>query len=71
MNDCGRSTDRLSGECFGCHIKGVGFTWVGGGAYGRKAFHENTIGEVIRETEATAKLQGREIAPKTTTYYGP
>lgn len=65
VNGCGRSTDRPSGECFGCHARGVSFGFVGGGSYGRRAFHEHTNAEVIRDAQRNAELQGRTIEPKT------
>ena len=65
VNSCGRTTDRPSGECFGCHIKGVSWGFVGGGGYGRQAFHDATNGEVIREQVREAAAQGRTIEPKT------
>ena len=38
---------------------------VGGGGYGRQAFHDATNGEVIREQVREAAAQGRTIEPKT------
>lgn len=43
-------SDSLRTECFKHHISGVSFNWVGGGGYGRAAFHNRTIGEAVRET---------------------
>lgn len=37
--------------------------WVGGGGYGRKAFHGKLTAEVQRETVARAKAKGREVEP--------
>jgi len=30
---------RPDGECFRCHVRGIGFTYVGGAFYGKDAFH--------------------------------
>jgi hypothetical protein len=47
---CGRVREiRPSGECFACHVKGIGFTWVGGEGYGRQAFHDMTYREAIEQ----------------------
>jgi hypothetical protein len=62
--DCGRvfTDDESSGDtCFPCKLKGVGFTFAGGGGYGREAFHERTNSEVAREIIEGAKKDGREI----------
>ena len=40
---------RASGECFGCHIHGVGFNFVGGGGRSRKVWNDATIPERIRQ----------------------
>ena len=40
---------RPSGECFGCHIRGVGFNYVGGGGYGRNVWNDSTIPQRVRE----------------------
>lgn len=36
--------------CYHHKIKGLGWKFVGGGGYGRKAFHDRTIGEKLRDT---------------------
>ena len=36
-------------ECFRCRIRGVGFSFVGGGGYTRESFHERTTNEARRE----------------------
>ena len=36
--------------CFHHKVKGIGFTFAGGGRYGRKQFNDATIGERLRET---------------------
>lgn len=45
---CGTLHSREAEECFKCHVQGVSFGFVGGGGYGRTAFHDRTIGEFIR-----------------------
>jgi hypothetical protein len=39
---------RDDGECFSCHVRGIGFTFVGGAFYGRDGFH-TTKAEAIAE----------------------
>jgi hypothetical protein len=38
-----------SEECFRCRVLSVGFTYVGGGGYGRSTFHARTTQEYINE----------------------
>ena len=48
---CGKQHDRDGSECFRCWIgDGPAVTFRGGGGFGRKAFHESTDAEVIRQT---------------------
>lgn len=54
---CPKNVDR-EGLCFRHRVSGVGFNFVGGGSYGRKAFHDNTAAEVCAQTEARAKSLG-------------
>lgn len=56
---------RASGECFGCHIKGIGFSWVGGGGYTRQGFHDSTITEA-RNEELAGHDPNREYEPRYT-----
>lgn len=61
---CGRTftQEQSSGDvCFPCKLRGVSFNWVGGGSYGRKAFHETTNAEVIRQTERNAARVGANM----------
>jgi hypothetical protein len=54
--------EQSSGDhCFRCKVKSIGFSFVGGGGYGRQAFHDRTTREVEREIVDGAKAQGREI----------
>lgn len=40
-SSCGTDTApiRIDGECFRCHVRGIGFTFAGGAFYGKAAFH--------------------------------
>lgn len=49
--------------CFKCHIGGLTFRFIGGGGYGKRAFHDNTIGEVQREIVESAKAEGITARP--------
>lgn len=66
--DCGqqRNADpHWTGRCYPCHLRGLGgFNFVGAGTYGRKDFNKATIGEVVRDAQHNANIQGREIVPK-------
>ena len=62
--ECGRgfTEEQSAGKyCFKCKLDGVRFNWVGGGGYGRKRFHDYTVGEVQREHVAGAKRAGVEL----------
>ena len=39
---------RVDGECFRCHVRGIGFTFTGGAFYGKDAFH-TTNAEAVAE----------------------
>ncbi len=60
--DCGReipANDEQSvklGECFRCRIQGVGFSFRGGGGYGRENFHERTNAEFLRENDGPGTI---------------
>lgn len=43
--------------CYPCHIRGIGFTFTGGGMYGRGAFHSATIGERVREARSNPNAE--------------
>lgn len=66
---CARQTDRPNGVCFRCHVQGISFTFVGGGGYGRQAFHDNTTAEVIRQN--TAGGPDIEVTRDSKMYAGP
>jgi ribosomal protein L37AE/L43A len=47
---CGRTDTpiRVDGNCFRCHVRGIGFSFAGGAFYGRDGFH-TTEREYIAE----------------------
>jgi hypothetical protein len=53
-------TDRLDGECFRCHVQGIGFTFRGA-HLGRKGWNEGTVMGEQRELYADAKAAGVEM----------
>ena len=64
--ECGRQfTDEdSSGDlCFPCKLKGVKFSFVGGGSYGRQAFKGETNSEIARRTVAEGKAKGFDLEP--------
>lgn len=42
---CGKQADPAHGLCFRCRVRTVGFTFSGGGSYGRSRFNDMTITE--------------------------
>lgn len=67
--ECGREfTEAQSSgaHCFRCKLDGIRFNWVGGGGYGRKAFHDKTNTEVMRETESRAQANGVNAVKRST-----
>jgi hypothetical protein len=47
---CGRKeAEPGQAECFHCRVATVGYAFVGGGGYGRRAFKERTNAEFIAE----------------------
>lgn len=62
---CGRdikASDENSlryGECFHCRIQGTGFTFRGGGSYGREAFSARTNAEFLRENDGAGTVSAR------------
>ena len=48
---CGGTSSpiRVDGCCFRCHVRSIGFNFVGGGGYGREAFRERTNREFMAE----------------------
>ena len=67
--ECGRTftEGESSGTyCFRCKLDGIRFNWVGGGGYGRKAFHDRTHADVIREQVEGSKRAGTKISKVST-----
>jgi len=60
---CGRTyvVIRADGQCFRCHCKGIGFTFVGGGGYGRGAFHESTTAEFLEANVGRERIRSGEV----------
>jgi hypothetical protein len=48
-------------EAFKEKIRSIGFTYKGGGGYGRENFSARTNAEVCRQTEVTAEKLGRPV----------
>lgn len=66
---CGRefTESQSAGKlCFKCKLSGVSFNWVGGGSYGRKAFHDKTVTEVQNEIVARSTSLGVKAEKKST-----
>lgn len=57
---CGRATYREDGECFRCHVIGIGFTFNGAHT-GRRGWNEDTVMGMQREIYEGAREQGQEI----------
>ena len=57
---CGRLTERRDGECFTCHVKGVGFTFRGA-HMGRQGWNEDTVMGVKKEIYDGARESGQDI----------
>jgi hypothetical protein len=67
--ECGRQfTDaQSSGKwCFRCKLDGLQFNFVGGGSYGREAFHSKTTREVQEETVRRATALGYKPVKRST-----
>jgi len=54
------STESAKLHCFKCKMKSFRVNWVGGGSYGRQAFHDKTTNEVVREQWNDIKKAGNE-----------
>jgi hypothetical protein len=46
---CGKPVEAGHDECFLCRVRSVGFSFVGGGGYGRETFAARTNQEFINE----------------------
>jgi hypothetical protein len=53
---CEKAVDRED-LCFRHRVIGIGFTYVGGGGYGREAFHNGSLAEAIREADQPDSVQ--------------
>jgi hypothetical protein len=62
---CGRDAEPGKEECFRCRVSTVGFSFVGGGGYGRHAFTERTNAEWLSENVGDVKqgLKDGVLAP--------
>jgi hypothetical protein len=61
-DDCGNVAETGSDECYRHRLLSVGFSWRGGGGTYRKAFHERTNAEWMRENLGSA--DDRDLAKK-------
>jgi hypothetical protein len=64
--DCGKSftQEESSGSvCYRCKLDGLSVTFVGGGGYGREAFHSQTVLEGQTRMMAEAKSKGIDAEP--------
>jgi hypothetical protein len=64
--ECGKefTQEESSGSwCYRCKLDGLSVNWVGGGGYGREAFHSQTVGEGQRMMMAEAKAKGIDAEP--------
>jgi hypothetical protein len=52
---------RTDGQCFRCHIQGIGFTFVGGGRYGRRNFHDATTREFIDHNIGEHRIRSGDV----------
>ena len=60
-----RTAEDGTEHCFHCRIASVGFTFTGGGTYGRKTFNDATISERQREILGDRQL-GVDVEPAST-----
>lgn len=64
--ECGKqfTQDQSSGIwCYRCKLDGLRVNWVGGGGYGREAFHGSTVKEAVESQLAQAKAKGVDAVP--------
>jgi hypothetical protein len=58
---CGRKPAETGRrECFRCRVASVGFTFTGGGGYGREAFVGRTNAEFLAENVGDVRRPGVE-----------
>ena len=62
---CGKDAEPGREDCFRCRVSSVGFTFIGGGGYGRQNFTERTNGEYLNENVGDVKegLRSGVLAP--------
>lgn len=59
---CGKPAEEGRDECFLCRVRGVGFSFVGGGGKTRQTFHDYTVAE--RRAEILGdRVVGRDVVP--------
>ena len=64
--ECGRqfTEEQSSGVwCYRCKLDGLRVNWVGGGGYGREAFHSGTVKDHVESTLRGAERAGIEAEP--------
>ena len=64
--ECGtKDAEDSSTTCFRCRVSSVGFTFTGGGGYGRANFNERTNAEYLNENVGDVKqgLRDGVLAP--------
>ena len=64
---CGKQKDPrnvVDSECWRCRHLGIGITFVGGGGYTKRAFHNATNKEVREYNHREALKSGRQVEPK-------
>ena len=64
--DCGNkfTEEQSSGTvCYPCKLGSFTVNWVGGGGYGREAFHGSTVREIQADTMAEASRKGIDAEP--------
>ena len=59
---CGKDAEEGRSECFNCRVSSVGFAFVGGGGYTRKAWNSATISEK-RADVLGDKVLGVDVEP--------
>ena len=62
--ECGKefTEDQSSGvTCYRCKLDGLMVNWVGGGGYGRDAFHSGTVKEHVDSQLAQAEANGTRV----------
>jgi hypothetical protein len=63
--ECGRPVEAGRDECFRCRVATVGFSFRGGGTYGRASFNDMTISE-RRADVLGDRVLGVDVEPVST-----